>query len=211
MTADYIGKTFGLLTVISDAVKTDKYAKVLVRCSCEKRIEKVVRLSNLKSGNTTSCGCEKIRLTKLTNTSHGLRKSPIYGIWKKMRQRCQCTTNKDFVNYGARGITVCKRWDSFQNFHDDMFATWTDGLTIERKNNNEGYSPENCKWSTRFEQSQNTRKNVYITYNGKTQCLSVWCRELGLKYHTVKMRIYAGRTPFEALTFKLNLEKGEQK
>jgi hypothetical protein len=208
MTADYIGKTFGLLTIIANAEPDRNYAKVIVRCSCEKKTEKIVRLSNLKSGNTTSCGCEKIRLTKLSNTVHGLKKSPIYGVWKKMRQRCQCKTNKDFVNYGARGITVCERWNSFANFYADMFPSWSQGLTIERKDNHKGYSPENCKWSTRLEQNQNTRKNVYITYDGRTQCLAAWCRELDLRYDTIKMRIYAGRTPLEALTFKLNTPKG---
>jgi hypothetical protein len=208
MKIDYVGKTFGLLTIIANAEPRRNYARVFVRCSCEKKTEKIVLLSSLKTGQTIGCGCEKIRRTKLANTVHGLRKSPIYGVWKKMRQRCQCKTNKDFVNYGARGITVCERWNSFANFYADMFPSWSQGLTLDRKDNHKGYSPENCKWSTRLEQNQNTRKNVYITYDGRTQCLAAWCRELDLRYDTIKMRIYAGRTPLEALTFKLNTPKG---
>jgi hypothetical protein len=195
---NYIGKTYGRLTVVKDAEATNGYRNVIVRCICNETFEKIVRLKNLKSGNTTSCGCLKVEVAKEKNTIHGLRKCPIYGVWKKMKQRCENKTNKDYINYGARGIYVCERWQEFQNFYDDMFPLWSSGLTIDRKNNDQGYSPENCRWATRLEQNRNTRKNFYISYIGKTQCLSAWCEELGLKYHTVKRRFYDGKTTEQA-------------
>lgn len=188
------------MTILKVVESSKGYKNVLARCSCNLNTEKIVRLSNLKNGNTRSCGCFKIEATKEKNTIHGLRQCPIYGVWKKMKQRCESKTNKDYINYGARGIYVCERWQKFQNFYDDMFHSWSLGLTIDRKNNNEGYAIDNCRWTTRLEQNRNTRKNFYVTYYGKTQCLSAWCQELGLKYHTVKRRLYDGKTPEQAFS-----------
>jgi hypothetical protein len=195
---NFIGQIYNRFTILKIVEPSKGYKNALVMCSCNLKTIKFVRLSNLKNGNTKSCGCLKIEKTKEKNTIHGLRKCPIYGIWKKMKQRCENKTNKDYINYGARGIYVCERWQEFKNFYDDMFPSWSFGLTIDRKNNNEGYTFDNCRWTTRLEQNRNTRKNFYINYQGRTQCLSAWCQEFNLKYHTVKRRFYDGKTPEQA-------------
>lgn len=109
--------------------------------------------------------------------------------WKKMMTRCYNKNSKDYVNYGARGITVSEDWKNSTNFLNDMKKDWRLGLTLNRIDNNKGYSKENCRWATRLEQNNNTRKNRYITYKGITKSLSEWSRYLGIKRTTLDMRI----------------------
>lgn len=153
------GTVFGRLTVVGPPFKTPERTGyyVKVRCACGERRE--VKISKLRSGHTISCGCARTdRFTEFA-TSHGQRFEPVYHVWLAMRQRCLNPKNKSYVNYGGRGITVCKRWDSFVNFISDM-GPRPPGLTLERKNNNRGYCPSNCVWATRTAQNNNTRRNL---------------------------------------------------
>jgi hypothetical protein len=117
-----------------------------------------------------------------------------------MKQRCENPSNKDYATYGGIGIKVCERWQKAENFINDMQATYQKGLTLDRKDNSLGYSPENCRWATRVQQGRNRRSNVNVTISGKTQCLKAWCEELNMNYATVKFRIRRGKTPEQALT-----------
>jgi len=196
-----VGKVYGLLTVLTEAERKEEHRRrVLVRCSCEAATEKVVTLEHLRSGRTTSCGCVHKALLRARSTTHGSTKHPLYGTWKNMRQRCQNPRNSKYVNYGGRGITVCERWDSFENFILDMGPTYKRNLTLDRKDNSLGYSPENCRWATPVEQSMNRRNTLKVTLNGRTQALKDWCLELDLKYPTVYHRLKAGKTPAQALS-----------
>jgi hypothetical protein len=197
---DHTGKVYGLLTVLAEADRAGRTRRVVVRCGCQEATEKVVRLCHLRSGHTTSCGCAQRVATKKSNTTHGLKKHALYHVWKDMLNRCQNLNCKTYHHYGGRGVEVCERWQSIENFIADMELTFKEGLTLDRKDNNQGYSPENCRWATRAEQNRNTRRNVNITLEGRTQCLEAWCKELGIKRSTVYYRLKSGKTPEQALT-----------
>ena len=125
-------------------------------CFCGKEFK--VSLDNLKR-NTNSCGCTRFKY------SHGMTGTRIYYIWSNMMQRCTNPKNEHYSDYGGRGIGLCKEWEVFNNFYTDMKTHYLSHLTIERINNDEGYSKQNCRWSTRFEQSRNKRNS--IAFNGE--------------------------------------------
>lgn len=122
---------------------------------------------------------------------HGeARKTKEYNIWSKMKSRCLNTNDKSFHDYGGRGITVCDSWScSYSNFLHDMGRAPSPKHSIERIENDKGYSPDNCKWATRIEQANNTRVNRFVEYKGQTKTLSEWCRELNLNYDMVEGRL----------------------
>lgn len=116
------------------------------------------------------------------------------------RQRCRNPNNRDYPHYGGRGITVCERWDNFETFLADM-GIRPKGMTLDRVDNSKGYSPENCRWATRAEQSQNTRKTSFITYQGETRTVTDWAKISGISRDTLQARItILGYTPEQALT-----------
>jgi hypothetical protein len=125
------------------------------------------------------------------NFKHGHRPegkpTPEYSAWCSLRERCR-PGSKDYARYGARGITVCERWSAFTNFLADMGLRPSPLHSIERKDNNGPYSPDNCKWATDIEQSNNKRNNVWLEFQEKRLTLAGWDRELGLRRGTVKLR-----------------------
>lgn len=130
-------------------------------------------------------------------------------VYKDMKRRCYSKTLKQYKDYGGRGITVCDEWtDKTREGRPATkgwlaFKVWAlsngykEGLSLDRIDNNKGYSPENCRWVSRQIQNNNTRKNKYITYKGKTQSLANWCRELGLNYDRTKHRLNEGQWSIE--------------
>lgn len=125
----------------------------------------------------------------------------IYRIWFDMHRRCYQKQNKRYSRYGARGIKVCDKWHDFQNFFDWSLANgYKDNLTLDRKNNNESYCPQNCRWADVFEQANNRANNHFITYKGETKTLMQWSRCLNINYSTLRQRIRRGMTAEEALT-----------
>lgn len=114
-------------------------------------------------------------------------KSNSYRIWIGVKSRCLNKKSTNYFRYGARGITVCKRWLKFENFLLDM-GERPDGMTLERINNNIGYSPSNCRWATRLEQSLNTRRNIYIEYKGVKKTIKEWSKELKVSEICIRNR-----------------------
>jgi hypothetical protein len=181
---DERGKPYGKLTVI-ELHSIRQEAIWLCRCDCGNTT--TVAGSDLRTGGTKSCGCGR-------KTQGGGYKAPEYATWKMMKARCYNTNNAEYHNYGARGIVVCDRWRrSFVNFLSDMGARPFAGASIDRFPNNDGnYEPGNCRWATPLEQGQNTRKVVNLTYDGKTQCIRAWARDLNIQHCVIRARLKRG-------------------
>lgn len=181
---DLTGQRFGNLVVIQkcDERKSGK-VRWLCRCDCGNFATPITR--RLTQGITTSCGCKR----SLT-TTHGLSNSHLYKIWCGMKKRCNNPNCKSFGRYGAKGIKICDAWnDNFEAFYDWAINNgYSDGLTIDRIDFHNGYSPSNCRWITMDEQAKNKGTNVLIEYNGETKILADWCRELNLDYNRVAQR-----------------------
>lgn len=122
---------------------------------------------------------------------HGLTDHPLYNTWKNIKTRCYNSKCSDYKDYGLRGITVCDEWKNnfVEFFYWALKNGWEKGLTIERLNNDKGYSPDNCKWISMKEQSKNRRTNRQITYNGQTHTLAEWSRITGIARKTLEMRL----------------------
>lgn len=116
----------------------------------------------------------------------------IYGSWYAMKQRCGNPNNKSYHNYGGRGIGYPEKWSTFAGFTEDMQEGYCKGLTIDRIDNNKSYSKENCRWLDKKGQCNNTRKNVLITFDGRTLTSTQWAEELGLEECTLKSRRLRG-------------------
>jgi len=125
-----------------------------------------------------------------------------------MKERCENPHCKDYKNYGNRGIAVCHRWEnSFENFLADM-GECPKGMTIERINNNKGYSPDNCRWATRKEQNNNSRNNRIIEFKGQKETLTRWSELTGIHFKTLHTRLRDGWKIEEALTIPTIKKKG---
>ena len=164
-----IGSTYGKLTIINEKepiIYTNGQKVRRVDCSCSCGNEKIVRLSDLRSGKTNSCGCyhKEImsHIMKTVNKKHGDRTSYTstaeYRSWYSMKDRCYRKKNKRYSDYGGRGITVCERWlHSFESFIEDMGRKPFLNYSLDRIDNNLGYNKENCRWTTSKIQNNNKR------------------------------------------------------
>lgn len=183
---DLTGQRFGRLTVVRFQGRQNEQTFWLCQCDCGKTTK--TSTSRLRSGQTKSCGCYNLEMSRVKNTKHGQSKSRLYRIWRDMIGRCRSKKNK---RYGGRGIKVCDEWEnSFESF-----ACWaiqngySDELTIDRKDNNKNYSPDNCKWSTAKEQANNRSNNHVCTINGVSKTLTEWAEQFNINYAIIRDRI----------------------
>lgn len=202
-TVDLIGQKFGKLTVAEWAGKANlgvaRKAMCdfwLCRCDCGKTTVAASRW--IKHGNTTSCGC--------SHAKHKMTGTRTWIVWTGMKGRCSNPKNEDYPRYGGRGISVCDRWkESFSDFYADMGDPPTKSHTLDRVNNELGYSPENCRWATRKEQNRNTRRNHWVEWRGESKTLAEWGEdprliELGITKFYLCTRIWSGWTVERAMT-----------
>ena len=132
-------------------------------------------------------------------TTHGMYRTPEYRAWKNMKARCFNPNHKDYPNWGGRGITVCDRWLNLDNFLADMGSRPTAKHSLDRIDNNGDYSPENCRWSTRVEQQNNTRYNRLITIGNDTRTIAQWENKMGYGRGVIYNRLEDGWSEFDAV------------
>jgi hypothetical protein len=183
---DLTGQRFGRLTALR-CVGVNSSGNTIWQVHCDCGTIKEVVSTNLQR-NSRSCGCLHRELLRTRRISHGMRKHPAYNVWRGMRKRCQLTRNASYVNYGGRGIKVCRRWQKFENFWADMGATYKSGLSIERKNNAGDYTPHNCVWADAFTQANNRRTNVRIQTPWGSLTVAQAARRSGLDKETIYKR-----------------------
>lgn len=202
---DLTGLKFGRLLVLhyqkTPSIKLRRGASWLCLCDCGNK--KVVPSNVLVSGESKSCGCYRVEQRLKSRTKHGGSsrgaKTRAYSSWEHMKARCLNTANRNYKNYGGRGILVCDRWrNSFENFLSDMGNPPSKKHTLDRKDVNANYTPENCKWSTVAVQNMNKRNTVYITYKGIIKTQKDWCLFLGIDRNTMSWRLKYGKTVGQA-------------
>lgn len=180
-----VGQRFGMLTVVSQA-DGRRSGLVLWLCQCDCGGSRITDGQALKWDRSTNCGCK--RRTHGQSSANGKR-TPTYSSWQNMIARCTQPSNPAYEHYKKRGITVCERWLSFENFLADM-GERPAGMTIDRFPNNDGnYEPNNCRWATKREQANNRSTNVTFDYHGKTYTLAELAREAGVEKDILRTRL----------------------
>ena len=193
---DLTGDKYGYLTVIKMARERTKNGRIQWECICECGNQVIVPAHKLRGGEVKSCGCHHY---DCNHRSKKAKNNPrLYNIYCGMKKRCNNPLYPMYPNYGGRGITICDEWDTFDPFCEwalangfDEFAAKSE-CTIDRIDNSKGYSPDNCRWTSMLEQSNNKRNNRLLTFNGKTQTVAEWSRECGFKSNVITQRLARG-------------------
>lgn len=200
-----VGTVFGRLKVVSDAGNkpcgTKGVEKVTWKCLCDCGKEAVVSGDCLRSGKTRSCGCLLGEAHMQSHLTHGFTvgyPKRTYRIWSNMKTRCSNPKSNRYKIYGGRGIRVCEQWQKFDGFLVDM-GECPEGMSLERKDRDKGYGPDNCKWATTLEQANNTCTNRFLEFNGKRLTIAQWAREVHLPYGRIAARLKRGWTTEKTL------------
>lgn len=201
---DLTGLKFERLTVLeraADQVSPSGRHRVMWVCKCDCGNIKIVNGENLRRGLACSCGCLRKELQSAKQGTHRESDSPLYRIWCAMKARCYNPNVKSYDRYGGRGIFVCDEWRE----HYENFSAWakeagfSEGLTIDRIDNDDGYYPDNCRWVTSKEQSNNRSSNRNIMYNNEIHNVSQWAEIMHINKSTVYSRVASGKSFEEAL------------
>lgn len=197
------GQRFGRLLVTGfTGRRRGQHYLWVCRCDCGTTVE--LERQRLVSGNTSSCGCLRHEL----RTTHGMTKTPEYRAWSNMRNRCNNRRSPAYPTYGGRGIVVDTRWnESFDTFLADVGPRPGSGYSLDRIDPNRGYEPGNVRWAVREVQANNLRRTVRVTAFGRTQSISQWSRETGLKVGTILNRLRSGWSPVRALSEPVDVRR----
>lgn len=196
-----IGNKYGKLTVLKLLGRKEESnyknrPPFIWKCVCDCNNQKIATTNQLRSGDLKSCGC----LYKTINITHNMSNTIEYKSWSEMKNRCNNKNSHNYERYGKRGIKVCNRWlNSFENFLEDM-GSRPNNTSLDRINNNQGYYPKNCKWSSPKEQSRNRRSNRIFEFEGKKLSLIEITEKLNLNYKTVHNRLTNGMSFKEAIS-----------
>ncbi len=196
---DLLGRRFGRLIVVREDEAPSRATRWI--CTCDCGISKSFLASNLKIGRSQSCGClaREVRANSPHKTIHGMNGTPEQRAWVAMKQRCKNPKNPQYKHYGARGISVCYSWDrSFENFIRDM-GSRPNGTSLDRIDNNAGYTKENCKWSSIDDQLSNRRITRKIHFNGELIAVSKVAKQLGISRKMITDRLDRGVSEADAV------------
>lgn len=191
------GDRFGMLVALGDSGERLR-KRVVYRwaCDCGSVFNKIALY--IKKSALASCGCAVIGRIAEARTKHGAsiknKDDPLYKTyvcWMSIRWRCTNKNRRDYASYGGRGIAVCERWSSFDNFLEDM-GPRPDGLSIDRIDNEGDYTPQNCRWATGIEQARNKRTNRFVDIDGVRLTVSEWSNLSGVPKDTLRLRLEAG-------------------
>lgn len=193
---DLAGQRFGRLTAIEPSGRDKNSRAVIWKCKCDCGSVQYARSSSLNAGEVRSCGCLQRDVVAELNTTHGLsggrdQTNRLYRIWRNMKQRCTNPNATKYELYGGRGIKVCDGWQEYEPFHEWATSNgYDDALTLERVDRDGHYEPNNCTWVSYKAQARNTVQNNLLTYKGKTMPLIEWVEKTGIKYSTLRSRVF---------------------
>lgn len=193
---DLSGQRFGKWLVLHRDESRQRCSDAYWICRCDCGAEHPVTGNRLRVGRSRSCkSCSQ----QVHGHTRFGRKSTEFSVWSDMIRRCSDPKRKRYADYGGRGIVVCERWLSFENFLADM-GPRPEGTSLDRLFNDHDYAPTNCRWRTRREQARNARSNRPLELNGITKILCVWAEELGVDPRTISKRLKRGWSVARALT-----------
>jgi hypothetical protein len=196
---DLRGRRFDRLLVIEFAgIDPRGYAKWRCLCDCGK--ETVKQGTHMMRGNTRSCGCLVSETARAKVLTHGKTKTTEFRIWTGMIDRATNPNGAAWKCYGGRGITVCERWKSFENFFSDMGPRPSSEFSLDRIDVNGNYCPENCRWANRATQARNRRSTIYLEFDGKKMSLPEWSEASGISCQTIRYRLLRHWSVERALT-----------
>jgi hypothetical protein len=193
---DKTGQSFGFWTVLGFSGRDNQNATVWL-CKCVCGTERNVVVGSLMKGRSKSCGCQQYIVTSEKNTKHGMAGTPTYKSWHAMLQRCE--GKGDHKSYLKRNITVCEEWFDFNVFLADM-GIRPKNKTLDRIDNTKGYSKDNCRWATNYQQMNNRTNTVYVTVDQETMAISDACRKYKIGISCARHRLNRGMSHEE--TFK---------
>jgi hypothetical protein len=193
---DLAGQRFGRLTVLH--LTASQRAGAYWACRCDCGVVKSVLSNSLRRGATQSCGCLHRELVAEKFSTHKMSETPEYGIWLNMRTRCTNPRRKDWPRYGGRGIEC--RFTSFEQFLAEIGPRPSPRHSVDRINTNGHYEPGNVRWELPKQQNRNRRTNRLITHGGRTQCVTAWADDLGVKPQLIFDRLRMGWSVERALT-----------
>lgn len=192
---DLTGLRFSRLTVLKASERPKSSSgQYYWHCRCDCGVEKEAQSYHLRSGHTRSCGCLSREAAGIRsrerNLRHGDTSSPEWICWVSMRQRCLSPDSKSYPGYGGRGITICERWGSFEAFLSDMGRKPHPECSIDRIDNEGSYSPENCHWATKTQQTRNRRNTRMVSVGSQTKTIQEWADSSGHSYARLYDRIF---------------------
>jgi len=202
---DLSGKQFDRWSVLHfhDRSGVDRKPRWWCRCQCGS--ERAVFQGSLVLHTSRSCGCLRREVSGSRTRTHGRSGTKIYMVWSDMLKRCNNPGHPSYKHYGGRGISVCERWRDIENFVSDM-GDPEEKRELDRIDNDGPYSPDNCRWATRSEQANNSRRNKWVSYQGETLTVTQWAERLNIEFHVLRWRLKHNWPIERALTEPLHIE-----